>query len=185
MSLFFQQLCYDAQVCGFFFFLSFVFCLFRATPVVCGGSHARGLICWPMPEPQQCQTQATSATYTTGNGNTGSLTYWARPGIEPTTSWLLVRSISAVPRWKLWYVEYLYVYEQNKIGLWWLLYNYTCNKIHWVKKSFIKHLDTLVCFLSVLKFFSGSTSSNIFISNSPYTYIPQVTNFTYLRILEI
>jgi len=31
--------------------------------------------------------RAVSATYTTANGNIGSLTHWARPGIEPATSW--------------------------------------------------------------------------------------------------
>ena len=31
-----------------------------------------------------------SVTYTTGHGNTGSLTHWVRPGIEPESSWMLV-----------------------------------------------------------------------------------------------
>ena len=43
-----------------------------------------------MPQPQQCGIWAASATYTTVHGNAGSLTYWARPGIEPTCSWILV-----------------------------------------------------------------------------------------------
>ena len=34
-------------------------------------------------------------------GNAGSWTHWARPGIEPATSWFLVRFISAKPRWEL------------------------------------------------------------------------------------
>ena len=38
-----------------------------------------------------------SVTYTTAHGNAGSLTHWARPGIAPTTSWLLVRFISTEP----------------------------------------------------------------------------------------
>ena len=42
------------------------------------------------PQPQQPWIQATSVTYTTAQGNAGSLTHWARPGIEPTTSWFLV-----------------------------------------------------------------------------------------------
>ena len=42
-----------------------------------------------------------SATYTTAHGNAGSLTHWARPGIEPATSWFLVRFVSAVPQWEL------------------------------------------------------------------------------------
>ena len=43
-----------------------------------------------VPQPQQCGIRATSATYTTAHGNAGSLTHWARPGIEPATSWFLV-----------------------------------------------------------------------------------------------
>ena len=44
----------------------------------------------PTPQPWQLRSQAASATYTTAHGNTGSLTHWVRPGIEPSTSWLLV-----------------------------------------------------------------------------------------------
>ena len=38
-----------------------------------------------------------SATYTTAHGNAWSLTHWARPGIEPETSWFLVRFITNKP----------------------------------------------------------------------------------------
>ena len=38
------------------------------------------------------------------HGNTGSLTHWVRPGIEPTSSWILVRSFTAEPQWELWMV---------------------------------------------------------------------------------
>ena len=48
----------------------------------------------PTPEPQQRKIQASSATYTTVHGNARSLTHWARKGIEPTTSWLLVRFVN-------------------------------------------------------------------------------------------
>jgi len=44
-----------------------------------------------MPESHQRWTWAASSTYTTADGNAGSLTYWARPGIKPTTSRFLVR----------------------------------------------------------------------------------------------
>ena len=47
-----------------------------------------------MPQPQKRRIQATSATYTTALGNAGSLTYWEKPGIKPTTSWFLVRFIN-------------------------------------------------------------------------------------------
>ena len=51
----------------------------------------------PTPQPQQRQTQAASATYTTAHGNTKSLTHWARPGIEPASSWILVGFVTAEP----------------------------------------------------------------------------------------
>ena len=40
----------------------------------------------PMPQPQQHQIQATSTTYATACSNARSLTHWARPGIESTSS---------------------------------------------------------------------------------------------------
>ena len=54
---------------GSFCFVLLCFCLFRATPVAYGSSQARGRI--------------RAATYTTAHVNTGSLTHWSRPGIEP------------------------------------------------------------------------------------------------------
>ena len=53
----------------FFFFL-------RATSTAYGGSQARGSI------------RAVPLAYTTAHGNTGSLTHWARPGMEPASSWI-------------------------------------------------------------------------------------------------
>ena len=60
--------------------------LFRASPVAYGGSQVMGwigavaamgseLCLWTKPQL---------------NGNDGSLTHWARPGIEPQASWVLV-----------------------------------------------------------------------------------------------
>ena len=40
-------------------------------------------------------------TYTTAHSNAGSLTHWARPEMEPTTSWFLVRFVSTAPWWEL------------------------------------------------------------------------------------
>ena len=42
--------------------------------------------CQLMPQPPQCQIWVTSAIYTTAGGNTGSLSHWARPEIEPVSS---------------------------------------------------------------------------------------------------
>ena len=34
-----------------------------------------------------------------------SLTHWARPGIEPVSSWMLVRFVSTAPQWELQYKQ--------------------------------------------------------------------------------
>ena len=54
-----------------------------------------------MPQPQQHQIWAASATYTTAHGKARSLTHWARPGIEPASSWILVGFITTEPWWEL------------------------------------------------------------------------------------
>ena len=54
-----------------------------------------------------------SLTYTTAHGNTGSLTYWARGGIEPTCSWVLVRFVSIAPQGELFRSLFL---QYNKMG---------------------------------------------------------------------
>ena len=55
----------------------------------------------PMPQPQPLQIQALSVTYTPAQGNAGSLTCWVRPGIESSSSWMLVRFVSMEPQWEL------------------------------------------------------------------------------------
>ena len=42
--------------------------------------------CWPTPQPQPRRIRATSATFTAAHNNVGSLTHWARLGIEPRGS---------------------------------------------------------------------------------------------------
>ena len=39
--------------------------------------------------------------YTTAHSNAGSLAYSERPGIKPTSSWILVRSVASAPQWEL------------------------------------------------------------------------------------
>ena len=41
-------------------------------------------------EPRQHGILTASVTYTTAQSNTRSLTHWARPGIKPMSSWILV-----------------------------------------------------------------------------------------------
>ena len=50
----------------------------------------RSCSCQPTPQPQQQGIQAVSSTYTTAHGNARSLSRWARPGIKPPSSWMLV-----------------------------------------------------------------------------------------------
>ena len=84
--------CHIPDIYQFFFlvFLPFLGPLLMAN----GGSQARGLIgaiaTGLHPGPQQHGVLAMSETYTTVHGNAGSLTHWAWPGIEATTSWFLV-----------------------------------------------------------------------------------------------
>ena len=60
---------------GFFVFLFFCFCFFRAVPEAYGGSQARG------------QIGTTAGSLHHSYSNAGFLTPWARPGIEPESSW--------------------------------------------------------------------------------------------------
>ena len=47
------------------------------------------------------QIWARSAAYTTAQSKAGPLTHGAGLGIEPASSWILVRFISTEPRWEL------------------------------------------------------------------------------------
>ena len=49
----------------------------------------------PQPQPQPHQIGAEFVTYTTAHGNTECLTHGVRPGIEPVSSWIVVRFLSA------------------------------------------------------------------------------------------
>ena len=62
---------------------------------------------WPMPQTQQFEIRAASATYTTAHGNARSLTHWARPGIKSTTSWFLVGFVSTAPQRELRILPFL------------------------------------------------------------------------------
>ena len=66
-----------------------------------GGSQARGRVGAVAAGLQHSHIergiQATSATCTTAHGSTGSLSHSARPGIEPVSSWILIRFVSTEP----------------------------------------------------------------------------------------
>ena len=92
--------CPSFSISLFFFFL-------KAVPTSHGnflgyGSN-RSYSCWPAPQPQPQPhgIWASSATYVTAHCNAGSLIHWVRPGIEPTSSWILVGFVSSELQWAL------------------------------------------------------------------------------------
>ena len=82
-----------------FLFFFFFFGLFR-TALLTFSDQGSNSSCshQPTPQPQQRQVRAVSVTYTTAQGNARSLTYWVKSGIEPASSWMLVRFVAAEPR---------------------------------------------------------------------------------------
>ena len=113
------------------FFLFFVFCLFRTTPVAYGGSQARGLIGAVAASQHHSHSntgiRAMSVTYTTAHGNARSLTHWARPGIKPTNSCFLVGFVSAAPWWERQKIITFYSNNDVEILLckqWWPLWSF-------------------------------------------------------------
>ena len=103
------------------FFLLILFAFFRATPMAYGRSQARGQIravaaslqnshsnmgskLHLHPTPQLTATldpQTTSATYNTAHGNARFLTHCTRQGIEPASSWILIKFVSTALQWEL------------------------------------------------------------------------------------
>ena len=73
-----------------------------AAPTTYGSFQTRGGIgavaARSTPQSQQRGIQASPATYTTTHNNTRSLTHWARPGIEPVSSWIQTVFITTEPR---------------------------------------------------------------------------------------
>ena len=90
------------KINSFFFFFCFLGLYLRHMESSWLGS-IWNCSCQPMPQPQQWGWQrgiGTTSVNTT-HSNTRSLTHWARPGVEPTSSWKLVVFITAEPRWEL------------------------------------------------------------------------------------
>ena len=97
----------DTSYFGFLVFLFLFFCLFRAAFVACGSSQAR---CW-------IGATATLTAYTTATAmqdpsHICDLHHSSRQcrilnplnkssGIEPTSSWMVVRFVTTEPQWEL------------------------------------------------------------------------------------
>ena len=81
----------------------FFFFLVGAIPAANESSQARGQIratAVAYITATATPDQAKSATYTRAHGNALFPTHRARPGIEPASSWILVRFISIAPKWE-------------------------------------------------------------------------------------
>ena len=86
-------------------FIFYFLLLFRTTGTAYGSSLAGGqsgpTAASLTPQPQQQYVWTESVTCTTAHVNARSSTHWARPGIEPETSWILVRLITSESQWHL------------------------------------------------------------------------------------
>ena len=58
-----------------------------------------------------------SATCTTAHGNARSLAHWVRPEIEPASSWILVRFVSAEPQQELQFLPFLGTWSLCKVAV--------------------------------------------------------------------
>ena len=90
-----------------FSFHFFFFCLFRATLVAYGGAQARGQIGATAVGLPHSHSNGGSVTYTTAHSNARSLIHWARPGIKPLSSWILVGFVITEPWWELPHKDFL------------------------------------------------------------------------------
>ena len=101
----------------------YLFLLFRATPVAYGGSQDRG----------QIQAAAAGLHHRTATPDLGLIcslhhssgphqipTHWARPGIKPTSSWILVGFVTTEPQWKRLFVFFFF-----------FLFIYVCIYLFW------------------------------------------------------
>ena len=128
--------------------LAFIYCLFRAALSAYGGSLARGLIgatgASLRHSPSKCWIQASSVACTTAHGKAESLTHWARPWIQSTTSWFLVGFVSTAPLWELTFSFYLNTFARLS----------TCYNLLFLKVTFISDFFLLSIYYIFLSHYS-------------------------------
>ena len=91
-----------------FLFFVFVFLLFMTAPVAYRSSQARDRI--GASGLRHSHSSVGSKLRSCDlHGNTRALTHWARLGIEPASSWMLVGFVPAEPQWELH--EFTVVFE--------------------------------------------------------------------------
>ena len=99
------------------FFCYVLFCLlFRVAPAAYGSCQGESWIEATAAGLRHSHGNTGSVTYTMAHSNTGSLTHWAKPGIKPSSSWILVGFVTTEPQWELlrctahWFEIYIYIY---------------------------------------------------------------------------
>ena len=87
----------------FRYLMSWTFFFYRAASAAYGGSQARGWIRAAASGLHHSHSNTGSELHLwpTPKVTAASLTHWARPGIEPASSWIRVRFLSTAPPWEL------------------------------------------------------------------------------------
>ena len=117
-------------------FVVAVVLLFRAAPAAYGGFQPTGWIgataACLCHSHNNVGSKLRLRPTTTAHGNTRSLTHWARPGIKPASSWILVRFISAVPHRELW-KDQCFLSSLSSAGSWEVISKWMIKwRIKWV-----------------------------------------------------
>ena len=120
--------------------------------------------CLPTPQPQPLQIWTVSVIYTKARGKAGSLTHWSRLGIEPESSWILVRFVTTEPQRELLFVC-LYVFKELVLFIYIFGCTHSMRKFpgqglnpwpdpqqwqHWILSS-LSHKRTPAAFLWILQ----------------------------------
>ena len=143
-----------------FCYIIYIHLPFNAAPTAYGASQGRGWIraitASLHPSHSNTRSKPPSATYTTAHSNNRSLTHWARPGIKPASSWILVRFISTEPQWELLFfkigknITYIFanIFHAYVVSSWHLICAFPFNLLsyiafwsNWVKSDLTKVSD--------------------------------------------
>ena len=128
MCLIPRKICWKCKVYWFwliwkerkYLLISFFFLLFRTASAAYGCYQARGPIKAAAAHLVTATgIQAESAAYTTTHSKAGSLTRWARLGIQPASSWILVGFITTEPQQELLINIFNYMFWMIPFGIYW------------------------------------------------------------------
>ena len=84
------------------------------------------------------QSELSLLGYITAHSNAGSLTHWARPGIEPASSWILVRFVSTEPWREFHLVAHLKSRDTDSLLSWTLFSKIFVHGIFLEDKDFLQ-----------------------------------------------